>query len=94
MFCCRWCISADWRWVQTARGRSRREDVRLAAAQVSRLAAENLPPGALCSSAALRAHFLVFMDDTRGLLASGAHGAPLAAERKVLPYHQVFDRTE
>lgn len=94
MFCCRGCISADWLWVQTARGRSRREDVRLAAAQVSRLAAENLPPGALCSSAALRAHFLVFMDDTRGLLASGAHGAPLAAERKALPYHQVFGRTE
>lgn len=62
---------------QTGRGRSRREEVRLAAAQVARLAAEGLPPGALRESAALRAHFLVFMDDTRTLLASGAHGAPL-----------------
>ncbi|KAK9839278.1 hypothetical protein WJX81_005497 [Elliptochloris bilobata] len=58
---------------KSARGRTRREDVRLAAAQVSRLAAEGLPPGALRTSAALRAHFLVFLDDTRGLLASGAH---------------------
>ena len=94
MCCCCWCISAGWLWVQTARGRSRREDVRLAAAQVSRLAAENLPPGALRSSAALRAHFLVFMDDTRGLLASGAHGVPLAAECKFLPSYLAFNWTE
>lgn len=64
---------------QSVRGRTRREDVRLAAAQVSRLAAEGLPPGALLTSAALRAHFLVFMDDTRALLAAGAHGACLPA---------------
>lgn len=62
---------------QSARGRTRREDMRLAAAQVSRLAAEGLPPGALLTSAALRAHFLVFMDDTRALLAAGAHGTRL-----------------
>jgi len=61
--------------------------VRLAVAAVWRLAAEGLPPGAL-RSPNLRTHFLVFLDDTRALLASGAHGArapPRAPARPLCP---------
>ncbi len=58
--------------------------MRLAVAAVWRLAAEGLPPGAL-RSPNLRTHFLVFLDDTRALLASGAHGARNAAPRPGAP---------
>ena len=52
-------------WVQSTRGRTRREDVRLACGHIFALAAADLPPGAVRASKPLRVRLLDWLADAQ-----------------------------
>ena len=59
-----------------ARGKPRREDVRVAVANVYRLLADGAPPGTLAGSPGVRLKFVEFAMDTLRFLNGTAPGAP------------------
>jgi hypothetical protein len=70
-----------------ARGKPRREDVRVAIAHVYRLLADAAPPGTLASAPGLRARFLDFAMDTLRFLQGTALGARTRPARCIHPSH-------